>query len=109
MGCNNLKRIVARGDIPAEMSNQAFENETYETAELNIPFNSKELYKQSTGWMNFKNITYRDIPEGIKPIHDFQYTIYKSDTLIYDLQGRKVSNPSQRGVYISGGRKVFVK
>ena len=30
------------------------------------------------------------------------------DNEVYDLQGRKVSNP-QRGIYIQGGKKVWIK
>lgn len=31
------------------------------------------------------------------------------DDVWYDLQGRRVNTPAQKGVYIRNGRKVFVK
>ena len=41
-------------------------------------------------------------------INSRQYPSFDMDNEVYDLQGRKVSNP-QRGIYIQGGKKVWIK
>ena len=33
----------------------------------------------------------------------------KADNVIYDLSGRRVLNPEQKGIYIANGKKVLVK
>lgn len=41
-------------------------------------------------------------------INSRQHPSFDMDNEVYDLQGRKVSNP-QRGIYIQGGKKVWIK
>ena len=50
--------------------------------------------------------TFTDI-DGI--IRTETFTLDDEDTVIYDLQGRKVQGELQRGVYIVNGKKVMVK
>ena len=40
-------------------------------------------------------------------IHSVEANVADNSTEIYDLQGRKVSQPQQHGVYIKGGKKVL--
>lgn len=32
-----------------------------------------------------------------------------NDAPVYDLMGRRVQNPTQKGIYIRGGKKILVK
>ena len=63
----------------------------------------------AAGTVYFDNILFgttaaEDITTGIRTIVNSQFSIFNC----YDLQGRRVANPS-RGLYINGGRKVVVR
>jgi len=45
---------------------------------------------------------------GIIPIRTENGTT-KADAMTFDLQGRKVAQPTQKGIYIQNGLKVVVK
>ena len=45
-------------------------------------------------------------PTGIKGISEVESTEGKA--AIYNLQGEQVSRPTQRGIYIVGGKKVIL-
>ena len=40
-------------------------------------------------------------------IHGVEANVADNPSVLYDLQGRKVSQPQQHGVYIKGGKKVL--
>ena len=53
--------------------------------------------------------TVNDITSTITGISDLTYTKPTASTGWYTLQGVRVSQPSQPGIYIHNGRKVIVK
>ena len=48
----------------------------------------------------------QQIETGILTIHNAQFIMQNS---VYDLQGRKVRQPSRRGVYMTKGKKIIIK
>lgn len=71
---------------------------------LYVPAGTLDLYRAASGWNVFVNIVEME-PSSID---DVQVADAQAETPYYDLQGRKVSNPSQ-GIYIHNGKKVVVK
>ena len=57
----------------------------------------------------FDDLTVLGEATSIQSIHNSQFIIHNSD--VYDLSGRKVSEPSvlPKGVYVVNGKKVIVK
>ena len=46
---------------------------------------------------------------GIIAVESSQFTVNGESSATYDLQGRKVQEPTQKGIYIQNGRKFVVK
>ena len=73
------------------------------SAAVQVPTGSKIAYQNAEYWKNFKNIVEID-PSGIQTI-----TLDKDiNAPIYDLNGRKLKEPS-KGINIIGRKKVVVK
>jgi hypothetical protein len=53
------------------------------------------IQREATGIKSIDNLTIRDLRFG--------------DGAYYDLQGRRVSDNPQSGIYIKGGKKVIIK
>lgn len=49
-------------------------------------------------------VTVTETPDAVEKIDD---DTHRSSNEIYDLQGRRVAQPQQRGIYIVGGKKVL--
>ncbi len=49
--------------------------------------------------------------DGVTPVIDItdQVTTSPASSVVYDLQGRRVQNPSPKGLYISNGKKILGK
>ena len=60
---------------------------------------SKEKLEPYTGWIN--------VTGGVTGIDEITADGAAADGAIYDLQGRKVSNPVKGGVYIQNGEKII--
>jgi hypothetical protein len=59
-----------------------------------------------------RQLTYRfasdDYEEGTTAIDDAQFTTGNAQTIVYDLMGRRIENPT-KGIYIVNGKKVMIK
>lgn len=78
----------------------------------------KTMIKAFRGYFQFD-----DVLAGVEDIAGVKFAFFLDDTetrleglapfvgvnTVYDLSGRRVVKPSQRGIYITGGRKVAVK
>ena len=65
-------------------------------------------YKEADGWSHFKNIeTIEEYKQetALQPIEAAPVPA-RSDSVIHDLQGRRLQTPPRKGVYISGGKKL---
>ena len=88
-GCSSLTSIYSYNKTPNSCANDAFDNSTYNSATLFVPYGSKAAYQSAEGWKNFKNI------EEMTPsaIHDVKTTEDDVKIIdIYDSNGGKISN-----------------
>jgi hypothetical protein len=57
-GCNYLSKVIAKPSTPPIVSSTAFNNSSYRSASLYVPFGCKDSYYNSDYWGNFKSILY---------------------------------------------------
>lgn len=102
----NLNSITSYAAVPPET--KAFDSETYEFAELTVPYGCKEAYATADVWKNFKNVKEMSENTGILNPE----ITGEEPTVWFDLNGNRVINPSS-GIFIrlSGKQstKVIVK
>ena len=55
-GCTDLKSVTTRIAVPFAINDNTFDEETYTTATLYVPYGTKATYKATDGWKNFFNI-----------------------------------------------------
>ena len=98
--CTALATVISLNPIPPTIFSDTFNNYS---AILQVPEGSKTDYKNADYWKNFKNIVEID-PSGVQTI-----TLDKDiNGPIYDLNGRRLNEPS-KGINIIGRKKVVVK
>ena len=103
--CTGLTSITSL--IPAELlfacDFEQFDGIDKANCTLYVPHGAKETYAATAGWNEFVNIVELESTDidGVKE----QMVENKN---VYDLQGRKVDNPTN-GIYIINGKKVFIK
>jgi hypothetical protein len=72
---------------------------------LHVPAEAINSYKTTAPWSSFGTIVcLTDEDMSIE-----QLTNDNSQQTIYDLCGRRVTNPIKGGIYIINGRKVMIK
>ena len=92
--------ITSLNPTPPTITSNTFSNYT---ATLNVPEGSKTAYQNAEYWKNFTNIVEID-PSGVQTI-----TLDKGiNAPVYDLNGRKLKEPS-KGINIIGRKKVVMK
>ena len=101
-GCTNILEIKVGSKKAITCSENIFSEDVYNNALLCVPEGRKFAYEKTAPWNRFYIVEtdYTDI-NGVKE------QIAENNT-VYDLQGRKVDNPTN-GIYIVNGKKVFVK
>lgn len=108
-GCSSLTSIYCYNETPNTCVNDAFDNSTYNSSTLYVPYGSKAAYQSADGWKNFKNIE-EMVPSAI---HDVKTTEEGVRIIgIYDSNGNKCSD-LQRGIniikYNNGETKKVLK
>ena len=99
-GCVSLTLVTSLNATPPSIYSSTFNNYS---ATLQVPTGSKTDYQNAKYWKNFTNVMEID-PTGVQSI-----TLDKNNNApIYDLNGRKLKEPS-KGINIIGGKKVMVK
>ena len=103
MGCSSITTVVSQSQTPPSCSGYTFESKVYSQATLKVPEGSKTSYQMADSWKKFMSI------EEFEPT-SIQMVIWdqKNNTLIYDLNGRRLKEP-RKGINIVGGKKVLVK
>ena len=106
--CPKLRNVYCYANNIPSTEIDIFLDTPIGNATLHVPAASLDLYNAAEPWIYFKEIvalTDSDPnPSGI-------VTIELSDddkAVIYDLNGRRVEQPS-KGIYIKNGKKVVVK
>ena len=102
--CDEVEEIIAYMLKPIRASENVFSNVVYDNAVLYVPVGTKSLYEKREPWNIFFYIEEMDLTG----IDEVEVEDFDAQTVIYDLQGRKVDNPT-KGVYIVNGNKVLVK
>lgn len=88
-GCSSLTSIYSYNENPNSCANDAFDNSTYNSATLYVPYGSKGAYQSADGWKNFINIE-EMMPSAIHDVNTTEDDVKIID--IYDSNGSKISN-----------------
>lgn len=96
-------KITCQAVTPPTLFNDVFSEESFTGGTLYVPESSIETYKSTSPWSEFVNI----IAISATSIDG---VIVKEDNsaVIYDLNGKKLSEP-KHGLNIVNGKKVVVK
>ena len=105
--CTGLKEIYVKADTPPSAYSSIFSGVTTNSATLYVPVGSKDAYAAAVGWKNFTNIVEMEFT-GIDEVVDEVKGENSKVKDVYDLSGRKVTNPT-KGIYIVNGKKVLLK
>ena len=100
--CNNILDIKTGSKKAITASENVFSSDAYNNACLHVPEGRKFAYEETAPWNKFY-IVEMDFT-GIDKVKAENGKV----KTVYDLQGRKVENPTN-GVYIINGKKVIVK
>ena len=100
--CTNILEIKVGSKKAITCNENIFSKDVYNNALLYVPEGRKFAYEKTVPWNRFYIVEtdFTDI-SGVKE------QIAESKT-VYDLQGRKVDNPTN-GIYIVNGKKTFLK
>lgn len=97
----SLKSIIAQPTTPPTATEDPFTETDANTCELIVADNTAvNAYKNATFWSKFGKVTLGITEVNSNPVIQ--------DNNYYDLQGRRVTNPT-RGVYIQNGKKVVIR
>ncbi len=105
--CSGLKEIYVKADTPPSAYSDTFSGVTTNSATLYVPVGSKDAYAAANGWKKFTNIVEMEFT-GIDEVVDEVKGENSKVKDVYDLSGRKVTNPT-KGIYIVNGKKVLLK
>ena len=100
--CNNIMDIKIGSKKAITASENIFSSDAYANAMLYVPNGRKFAYEKAAPWNKFY-IVEMDFT-GVEEVKAEGRNV----KAIYDLQGRRVENPT-KGIYIINGKKVFVK
>ena len=108
-GIFNLKVVVKEGYLYVFIDNRETPCISYELTEsLSGDVGIRSQYSSS----KIDNYTIKSAeysPASTTGIESIAIDEEKADNVIYDLSGRRVLNPEQKGIYIANGKKVLVK
>lgn len=91
-------------NTPAQSFAGPFVERVFNRATLHVPASALEAYNESQGWKLFRNIT----SEPVTEVYDIITSTPQTAPVIYDLYGRKLSEPVRNGFSIINGKKVFM-
>ena len=98
LSSSTLRYISVASSTPVVCAENPFTLVDLTNCTLNVPEGAEAAYRDAAFWKNFSNISV-----GINDV-----MMDSTDKAVYDLQGRKLNGvPSQRGLYIIGGKKVL--
>ena len=102
--CESLKDVYCYAKQVPETGEDVFDNTPIEEATLHVPADAIEAYRTTAPWSSFGTI----VALTATPVERISNKIEDDLTTYYDLQGRKVMNPT-KGIYLKNGKKVLVK
>ena len=102
-GCYNLSSITILSANPPLAEEDIIQDAAYKKAVLYVPKGTKAIYQAAPIWGKFSNIKELD-SSGVQPANSI-----KDTSLLYDLQGRRLTGKPAKGLYIQNGRKIIAK
>lgn len=111
-GCRDLTRITCVGIVPPAAAENVFDDDIYENARLVVPVGYEHDYRSASPWNRFHTIVGSDV-SSITPVltdRDMYHDVYNlQGILIRKNAPPEFINTLPTGLYISDGRKIFVK
>lgn len=104
--CYDIKSIFLEWETPLTCANLGWEDDVIMNSILYVPNGTIELYKHNDSWMDFWNIEEYQTEAGIQ---DLIMDSTTKDAPIYDILGRKISNPIRGTIYIKNGEKYILR
>ncbi len=117
---SNIKRIYCKAMVPPTCDTAddgrtpfgkieaEYAGDTPKSTPLYVPIGTGDLYRNAAGWSYFTNIIEtNDFPEASVDEIFVEQTV--RDNSIYDLLGRKVTNPVAGQIYIQAGKKLIYR
>ena len=77
----------------------------YDYSTLYVPIGTTALYRATYPWSQFREIKEYDPSAAIKNV---KMDAPQGDKIYYNLNGQRVNTPTN-GIYIIGGKKIYVK
>ena len=103
--CDFLTSIICHAEKVPELESSAFYYTPISKATLYVPASALADYKAADQWKDFGTILpLEDIPAGISNIKADE-----TNAPYYTLDGKRVDNPTQKGIYIRNGKKILIK
>ena len=100
-GNHQLKEIYMKGAVPPQISTQV----GWDTdVTVYVPTGSKTIYEANYSWSKYNIVEYE--AEGIRSINNEEL---KMNNGMFDLQGRRVTEPQKGKIYIQKGKKYINK
>lgn len=100
-GCSSLVAIYSFASEPPVVGSSAFEGIDKENCIIHVPDGCEGKYSSTEGWKDFANIW----ATGIREIMNKTTT----NDQWYSLDGRKIMQPTKKGIYINNGKKFVIK
>lgn len=100
--CKNLTKVMMDEctDV-VELAEGAFDG-VNDSFAIFVPDDKVNEYKAAAGWSK-----YADHIFSIKDVRVLDVRATSANTVVYDLNGRKMQSPSKKGVFVVDGRKVI--
>jgi len=104
--CKGITDVYCYAENVPVTDENAFDGTPTEKSTLHVPANAIEAYKATWPWSDFKEIVAinGNDPDGI-----FKVKQDNCESSYYDLYGRRIHQPQQKGLYIRNGKKIVVK
>lgn len=100
--CEALTTVTAPWTTPFAIENSVFSYATYTNATLNVPEGAEATYQATGGWLNFYDTT------GIKLATEDD--ALNGNDAWYTIDGKRLqAEPTTKGIYVRGGKKIVVK
>lgn len=103
-GCRAVATVTSDAAVPPTVDNDnAFDLAVYNKAQLAVPAESLDAYKNAESWKKFVNIAAQSSAIGT-----IEADVVDSDAapVYYDLNGRRIDNPAPGLYIVKRGTKV---
>lgn len=104
--CKEITDVYCYAEKVPNTDENAFDGTPTEKSILHVPASAVESYKATWPWSDFKEIVAinGNDPDGISKVKQDN-----CESSYYDLYGRRIHQPQQKGLYIRNGKKIVVK